>query len=139
MGLFSHNHAGFMVGQVVIAAFLAILFLQSGLDKLLDWSGNKASLTTYFENSPLKRLPTALLLLGVLGLELLAGIFSAAGTMALVVRLGPTLAFVGAVFSALALLTLFLGQRLAKDYQGAANMVPYVVASVVALLLLGGR
>ena len=47
----------------------------------------------------------------------------------------------------LALLTLFLGrqremslvmgQRIAKDYAGAAGMVPYFIATVLSVLLLG--
>ena len=127
------------IAQLLTSMFLAILFLQSGLDKVLDWSGNRTYLKGYFEKSPLRRLPTVLLLLLILGLELLAGIFSAAGALAVLVGMGPMLAFIGAVFAALSLLSLFLGQRLAKDYAGAANMVPYVLASVAALLLLGAR
>jgi len=131
--------AALPISQVVMSAFLAILFLQSGLDKVLDWSGNKLYLTTYFEKSPLRRIPRTLLLLPAMGLELLAGIFSAAGTLALLVSGGSVIAFAGAVFAALDLLMLFLGMRLAKDYAGAAGLVPYVIATVVAVLLLGMR
>jgi len=131
--------AALPISQVVMSAFLAILFLQSGLDKVLDWSGNKLYLTTYFEKSPLRRIPRTLLLLPAMGLEMLAGIFCAAGTLALLVSGGSVIAFAGAVFAALNLLMLFLGMRLAKDYAGAAGLVPYVIATVVAVLLLGMR
>jgi hypothetical protein len=47
------------------------------------------------------------------------------------------IAFAGACLAGLAILSLFLGQRLAKDYAAAAGMVPYFLATVVAVLLEG--
>ena len=49
------------VAQVLASAFLAVLFLQSGLDKVLDWKGNKEWLTGYFAKSPLRHFPRFLL------------------------------------------------------------------------------
>ena len=37
----------------------------------------------------------------------------------------------------LALLMLFFGQRMAKDYGGAAGLVPYFLVAVLSLSLMG--
>src|SRR4029079_6330944 len=39
--------------QLLITAFLAVLFLQSGLDKVVDRDGNTAFLRDHFQTSPL--------------------------------------------------------------------------------------
>ncbi len=46
-------------------------------------------------------------------------------------------AFYGAIVSAFAILALFFGQRMAKEYAGAAILVPYFLLALVAIYLLG--
>ena len=122
--------------QLFTSAFLAILFLQSGIDKVLDRRGNLEWLTGHFAKSPLAG--TVPLLLGVITiLELLAGALSAIGWVVVLLRRDPTIAFYGAMLSGIALLTLFFGQRMAKDYPGAATLVPYFLVVIVALFWLG--
>ncbi|RKH08479.1 DoxX family protein [Corallococcus sp. CA053C] len=121
--------------QVLCAAFLAILFLQSGLDKVVDWKGNLGWLTGHFAKSPLKGVVAPMLAVITL-LELAAGALSAAGAVALVVNGNPFLAYLGAVLSAVSLLALFFGQRMAKEYAGAAVLVPYFVVALAGVYLL---
>jgi hypothetical protein len=124
--------------QVVTSTFLAVLFLQSGLDKLLDWSRNKHDFFTFLGESSLKRF--AAVLLGVVTMmEMATGIFSAAGAISVFLAQSTGLAWVGACLAALTMLTLFFGQRLRRDYAGAASSVPYFLASVVAVVVLGAR
>ena len=47
-----------------------------------------------------------------------------------------SVAFCGAVVAAIAVVALFLGQRMAKDYAGAAVLVPYFLLTLVAIYLL---
>jgi hypothetical protein len=47
-----------------------------------------------------------------------------------------TIAFYGAILSAAAITALFFGQRIAKDYAGAAVLVPYFLLTLVAIYLL---
>jgi len=122
--------------RLLTSAFLAILFLQSGLDKVVDKKGNLDWLGGHFENSPLAGHVPALLNI-VTGIELLAGGFSAMGFLAVAAFGSTGPAFTGALFSGIALVMLFIGQRLAKDYAGAAVLVPYFILSIVALLLFG--
>ena len=121
--------------QIFTAAFLAILFLQSGIDKIIDHRGNLEWLKGHFANSPLAGVVPVLLTTLTL-LELAAGALSAIGCLMLIVSRETTIAFYGAVSSAVALIALFFGQRMAKDYAGAAVLVPYFLLTLVAIYLL---
>ena len=121
--------------QILGSAFLAILFLQSGLDKIFDRQANLEWLTGHFAKSPLAGI-VPLLLLAVTILETAAGLLSAIGCVLLIFRHDSTIAFYGAILSALAILALFFGQRMAKDYAGAAVLVPYFLLTLVAIYLL---
>jgi diacylglycerol kinase len=121
--------------QILAAAFLAILFLQSGVDKVVDRRGNLDWLKGHFAKSPLARVvPTLVTVITVL--ELAAGVLSGVGCVAVIVLRDSTVAFYGAVISAVAIVVLFLGQRMAKDYAGAAVLVPYFLLTLVAIYLL---
>ncbi len=120
--------------QALCSAFLAILFLQSGLDKVFDWKGNLGWLTGHFAKSPLRGV-VPLMLATIALLELAAGALAAAGVVALVVTGSPALAFWGALLSAVSLVALFFGQRMAKDYAGASVLVPYFLLTLVSIWL----
>src|ERR1700736_91884 len=125
-----------LVLQILVSAFLAILFLQSGIDKIVDRQGNLGWLTGHFAKSPLARfVPVLLLVLTVL--EISAGALSAIGCGMVIFTRNSTIAFYGAIVSAVAILALFFGQRMAKEYPGAAILVPYFLVALVAIYLLG--
>jgi diacylglycerol kinase len=124
--------------QIFAAAFLAILFLQSGIDKVVDRHGNLEWLKGHFAKSPLAGVVPALVT-AITILELVAGALSGVGCMALIVSRDSTVAFYGAVISAIATIALFFGQRMAKDYAGAAVLVPYFLLTLVAIYLLAQR
>ena len=131
-----HTLAGAIyLTQIFGSAFLAILFLQSGIDKIIDHRGNLEWLQGHFAKSPLAGIVSALLTAITL-LELAAGALSAIGCLILIASRETTLAFYGAVTSAVALIALFFGQRMAKDYAGAAVLVPYLLLTLVAIYLL---
>jgi diacylglycerol kinase len=121
--------------QTLVSAFLAILLLQSGIDKVVDRRGNLEWLTGHFAKSPLAGLVPLMLSIITL-LELAAGGLSAVGCVLILVLRGSTLAFYGAVIAAISLTALFFGQRVAKDYPGAAILVPYFLLTLVAIYLL---
>ena len=123
--------------RIFVSAFLAILFLQSGIDKVVDRQGNLEWLKGHFAKSPLASMVP--LLLGLLTLiELAAGLLSGIGFLALIFAHDSTIAFYGAVMSAIAIIALFFGQRMAKEYAGAAILVPYFLVTLVAIYVLGG-
>jgi hypothetical protein len=121
--------------QILGSAFLAILFLQSGIDKIIDRRGNLEWLTGHFAKSPLAGFVPALVT-AITILEVAAGALSAIGCIMLIVWRETTVAFYGAVISAIAIVALFFGQRIAKDYAGAGVLVPYFLLTLVAIYLL---
>ena len=131
-----HTSAGAIyLMQILASAFLAILFVQSGIDKIIDRSGNLDWLKGHFAKSPLAGIVPALLT-GLTILEIAAGVLSALGCVLVLVMRDSTVAFCGAVISAAAIIALFFGQRLARDYAGAAVLVPYFLLALVAIYLL---
>ncbi len=121
--------------QILVPAFLAILFLQSGIDKVVDRRGNLEWLKGHFAKSPLAGI-VPLMVLAITTLELAAGALSAIGCVLVIFSHDATVAFYGAVVSALSILALFFGQRMAKDYAGAAVLVPYFFVTLLGIYLL---
>jgi hypothetical protein len=92
----------------------------------------------HFAKSPLAELVPALLIIITI-LELAAGVLNGIGCFAVVLLRDSTIAFYGAVISAIAIIALFFGQRMAKDYAGAAVLVSYFLLALVAIYLLAQR
>ena len=124
--------------QILASIFLAILFVQSAIDKVVDRGGNLEWLKGHFAKSPLAG-TVPMLLLCITILELAAGVLSGIGCVLLIILKDSTVAFYGAIVSAVAIIALFFGQRMAKDYAGAAVLVPYFLLSLVAIYLLAPR
>jgi hypothetical protein len=121
--------------QIFASAFLTILFLQSGIDKIVDRRGNLEWLTAHFAKSPLGGIVPAMLT-AITILEIAAGALSAIGCVMIMISRDSILAFYGAIIAALAIVALFFGQRMAKDYAGAAVLVPYFLLALSAIYLL---
>lgn len=122
--------------QIALSSFLAILFLQSGLDKVFDWRGNKDYISAHFDRTVLSKF-SPLLFPVITVIEVMAGLSSGIGVLLLVFTKSTSLAWIGAILSALALLSLFFGQRLAKDYPGAGGLVHYFLVAIAAMWFLG--
>lgn len=121
--------------ESILLVFLIITFLQSGLDKLLDWKGNLTWLSSHFSQTSFKGFVPALFFILTIT-ELAAGILCGIGLFQLVAGNGGSLAFSGAVVSCLALLMLLFGQRIAKDYEGARTVVVYFIPAIFLVFLL---
>ena len=120
---------------VLTLLFLAILFLQSGLDKVINYKANKEWITSHFEKSPLAPFSSLLMPLITL-LEVSAGIFCAVGILFLVLYSDPAIGLIGAQLAAMSIISLFLGQRLAQDYEGAATLTTYFLICIVSIYSL---
>jgi len=124
------------VGRLLVCAFFAIVFLQSAFDKMSDRDGNLAFFRDHFKNSPFPDEMVPLLLSALAILEGLAGAFCALGIITgSFASPGFGIAGLGVTLSALALLALLLGQRLAKDYAGAAVIAGYFTVALIGVLL----
>ena len=127
--------SAYYILQILISAFLAILFLQSGIDKILDRRGNRAYLDQHFAKSPLATTVGPMFFVITI-LEVSAGALSGVGCALLLLSHDSTVAYLGAVVGAINLTALFFGQRVAKDYVGAAVLVPYFLLAITAIYLL---
>lgn len=120
---------------ILILAFLAITFLQSGYDKIADWKGNVEWLKGHFSQTFIKNnVPAAL---GVVLLtEVIAGALCVAGAIQLFANGSTVIGHYGAVMSCITLLFLLFGQRIAKDYDGARTIVIYFIPAILAVYWL---
>ncbi len=127
--------SAFFILQLLVSAFLAVLFLQSGLDKVIDRKGNRQYLDEHFSRSPLAGTVGPMFLVVTI-LEVSAGALSAVGFVLLLLTRDSLVAFLGAVVAAVNIVALFFGQRVSKDYAGAAALVPYFLLALTAIYLL---
>ncbi len=121
--------------EILILLFLIVTFLQSGIDKLLDWNGNLSFIKDHFSNSPLKN-KVPLLLAIILIVEIIASLFMIIGIYQLATKGIKTYALLGTELAALTLVFLLIGQRLAKDYAGAMTLAVYFATTIFGVYLL---
>lgn len=120
---------------LLLLAFLAITFLQSGLDKIMDWNGNVSWLKSHFSQTILKNnVPAALLI--VLALEIVAGVLAVMGIIENITSHSTQLGDYACMVSCVTLLFLLFGQRLAKDYDGARTIVIYFIPTILGVYWL---
>ena len=121
--------------QVLSLAFLAILFLQSGLDKVFNYKDNYAFFEDHFKKSILAK-TIGLLLPVITFLEVAAGLLSAIGIVEILLNGSTRIGLIGGQLSAVAILSLFFGQWVAKDYEGAGSLVGYFIVCMASIFLM---
>ena len=119
--------------QILIAIFIAIAFIQSGIDKVLDRKGNLEFFKVHFANTFLKNV-TPLLLIILTIFELVGGLTLVYGVYFAFVYRTTLWIFYGFVMLALTIILLFAGQRIVKDYLGAADLVPYFILIMLGIM-----
>ena len=119
--------------QIFIAIFIAIAFIQSGIDKVLDRKGNLEYFKVHFANTFLKNV-TPLLLIILTIFELAGGLTLVYGVYFAFVYRTTLWIFYGFVMLALTIILLFAGQRIVKDYLGAADLVPYFILIMLGIM-----
>ncbi len=130
-----HFHFSGNEASLVLLLFILIVFMQSGVDKVVDWKGNLSWLKSHFAKSPFKNV-VPLLLGTVTVMELLAGVLALIGWVHLLLYDHKEFAYYAALVACISLLMLLVGQRIAKDYEGAKTIVIYLVPTVFLLFLL---
>ena len=119
--------------QSLIGFFIAAALVQSGLDKITDRKGNMDWLMGHFSKTFLSS-SVFIMLTVVTLLELAGGLLCGIG--ALMVLFGECSLWLmyGLTISGVNFLMLFFGQRIAKDYEGAAALVGYFILVILGLL-----
>ena len=116
------------------ALLVAILFIQSGLDKVFDWKGNLEWLTGHFSKTFLAPF-TKIMVAKITVLELATGFGALAGIIYFIATGSTIVIFGAAALGALTIIGLFFGQRVAKDYPGAAVLIPYFLLLILLIYL----
>lgn len=122
--------------DILPVLFLAIVFLQSSLDKLIDRTGNTAYIRGVMAKTPLAGFWQPLFWV-LTAMEFTTGVLCALGFLQIALGGGRNIAFYGVALAGFTFLALLLGQRLAKDYAGAAALVPYFLVALVGISTLG--
>ena len=117
----------------LIGIFISIALLQSGIDIVLDRKGNLSWLSDHFSDSILnKNVPLLLLIVRII--ELLSGFLLFLGALYNIIISNSDLLILGFLTSSINFIFLFFGQRVAKDYDGAAVIVNYFILNMIGLL-----
>ena len=117
----------------LIGIFISIALLQSGIDKVLDRKENLSWLSDHFSDTILnKNVP--LLLFIVTTIELLSGFLLLLGGLYNIIISNSDLLILGFLTSSINFIFLFFGQRVAKDYDGAAVIVNYFILNMIGFL-----
>src|SRR6187399_2082795 len=120
------------------ALLVSILFIQSCLDKVLDWKGNLGFLKDHFSKTIFAgTVPPMLATITVM--ELVTGLLAGAGIIYFLMAGSLSIIFYSSIVGAASITALFFGQRIAKDYPGAAVLVPYFILLLLMMYLSGGR
>ncbi len=119
----------------LILILMSATFIQSAYDKSMYWKGNVEWLKGHFAETPIKNMvPLSLGI--VLVLELATSVCCLSGLMELMISGGRTFGLYGGVLSCITLIFLLVGQRMAKDYDGARTIVIYFIPAVMLVYWL---
>ena len=123
------------ITELLILIFIVITFLQSGLDKIIDWNGNIDWLKGHFSKTFLAG-QVSLMVSIILIIEVITGLLAIGGIIQILSSGLTTLALYACILAAITLLMLLFGQRVAKDYAGAFTITGYFVVVILGVSFL---
>ena len=119
--------------QILSSLFFSIVFFQSGIDKIIDRKGNLEFFKDHFKDTLLNKIfSPALSILAFLEITT-AGVCLFGFTYSLIFA-DTTFIFYGLLLAGLVLLMLLFGQRVAKDYIGAADITVYFIVCIITIM-----
>ena len=119
--------------QILSSIFFAIVFFQSGIDKVIDKKENINFFENHFKNTLFHKI-YAQALTALMLLELIAASLCAYGCIYSIVYKNTDFIFYGLLVTSFILLSLLLGQRIAKDYVGAADITIYFILCIITIM-----
>ena len=131
MKIFNFN--AIEIVQILSSIFFAIVFFQSGIDKVIDRKGNINFFENHFKNTLFHKI-YAQALTALMLLELIAASLCAYGCIYSIVYKNTDFIFYGLLVTSFILLSLLLGQRIAKDYVGAADIAIYFILCIITII-----
>jgi len=122
------------IAFLFVLAFFLIVFIQSGVDKIVDYRGNLAFLKDLFKaffSPPL----ITLALVSVTILEVISGVLCLIGICDFILNDSSFIGLLGLITGSLALLILLFGQRVSKNYEGAKTIAIYFILAMIGIVL----
>ena len=127
------NFNNIEIAQILVSIFFSIIFFQSSIDKINDREGNLKFFNQHFKETFFQNYTSISLNLLVL-LEITSAFLSFLGVFYKLLHHDSIFIYYGLLMSAIVLLSLLLGQRLAKDYAGAADITIYFILCIITIL-----
>ncbi|MBL4746548.1 MAG: DoxX family protein [Flavobacteriaceae bacterium] len=120
---------------LMVGLFLFITFVFSIGEKLADWKGTVSFYTQHFNGTFIAKIIPASLIM-VLLMEFITVVLFLIGFYDLYQLTGFTYILLALTSCAITLLVLLMGQRFAKDYQGAMSLGVYFIITVLGLIVI---
>jgi|TARA_B110000263_G_scaffold3793_1_gene3204 uncharacterized membrane protein YphA (DoxX/SURF4 family) len=131
---FDHEFTYLSIICSFISVFVGIIMTQSGFDKIFNWEGELDFISEKFAKTPLSNF-SVFGLIQVTIFEILSGLLSLFGALMVLFYNDESYGIMGLILAAISLCILMLGQRISKDYQGAAVLVPYFLLTMIGLFM----
>ena len=127
------NFNNIEIAQILVSIFFSIVFFQSSIDKINDRESNLKFFNQHFKGTFFQNYTSISLNLLAL-LEITSAFLCCLGIFYKLLYYNSIFIYYGLLMSAIVLLSLLLGQRLAKDYVGAADITIYFILCIVTIL-----
>ena len=125
-----------LIPLFLILLFLSIVFIQSSLDKLLNWKSN-LDFTINTLSSKFPKYLVVVALISVTLLEFVGGFSSLFGIIEIYIGNNPLFwSKIGIYSSSLALLIILAGQRISMNYEDAKTIVIYFLVCIAGMLFI---
>ncbi len=131
---FDHDFSYISIICSFISMFIGIVMAQSGLDKIFNWEGELEFITEKFSKTALSNF-SIIGLIQVTILETLSGLLSLFGSVMVLFYDDESYGIIGLILAAGSFCILMAGQRISKDYDGAASLVPYFLLTMIGLFM----
>jgi len=127
------NFNNIEIAQILVSIFFSIVFFQSSMDKIKNREGNLKFFNQHFKETFFQNYTSISLNLLAL-LEITSAFLCCLGGFYKLLYHDSIFIYYGLLMSAIVLLLLLLGQRLAKDYAGAADITIYFILCIITIL-----
>ena len=131
---FDHDFSYLSIICSFISLFIGIIMTQSGLDKIFNWEGELDFMTEKFSKTIIANFST-FGLIQVTILETLSGLLSLLGSIMVLFYDDESYGIMGLILAAVSFCVLMAGQRISKDYEGSAVIVPYFLLTMIGLFM----
>ena len=127
------NFNNIEICQILVSIFFSIVFFQSSIDKIINREDNLDFFNNHFKNTIFQKYVSILLTILTL-FEFCTASLISFGIFYSLLNSKLILIFYGLLACIVVLLMLLFGQRLAKDYAGAADITIYFILCIITIM-----